>query len=278
MTTTTRRIAACAIGLALAATAACGTAPKDAAAAHQLAPKRLTANGSYFLPTNSLARAALGAQAARLANADGLFYDEHLVQVLPNEFLSVNGGASVPITKGLVIGNVTNVEPGQAFTAEEDGARGTSTPFDSANAMWRIAVVTINAEHYLKRDSGHVVDEPGSVRVGVVIIGDDYQLQMQGLQALGKVAVVLDPDRTYDFEPGLPAVARNGALFGDVDGAGHVGFPALDEASADYVGALDTVPEIVAAATQDDVHRVINVVDGLITQILPSLPLNPLNP
>lgn len=264
--------AAC-LALALSA---CGAAPDKPAADKQVPARKLASNGAYYLPTSAAAREFLSIQASREAAADSFYYDQKLAEALPNNLVSIDGAPEGLLAKGVVIGTVKSVDPGQAYAVDgADADSGTTVAFDDPNAAWRVAVVTVAAQHNLTRSDGQVVDHPGDVKIGVVIAGDSWQQQMDGIKALSDVVVVLDNHRSYDFEqPAINAVARNGALFGDVDANGKIGFPALDEASASYIGTLDTVPALLNAATGSTIHRVLNLVDGVLTQVVPALPLN----
>jgi hypothetical protein len=208
-------------------------------------------SGSYALPHDGRASGYLAIEQARQAYSATVSFERSLAEVLPNQRIAVNGQVR-PSTRGVAIGRVVDVQPGVAYTvAGDDADAGTETEFDDPDAVWRIAVVTVKADHLLVRDGEGASDEPATVRFGAFIsAGHDAAAQMAGIKELGDVIVVLDPTRAYKFDRGLPWIARSGSLFGDIDAQGRIGFPALAEENEAFVGTLTTVERVLAQAAE----------------------------
>lgn len=218
-----------------------------------LAPSA-SATSTYEAPTSTNAAYFVGGLQAVQEGASGFYYQETLADYLPNRLFSIEGTKAKSMTGGVVVGTVTKVEPGKGFVvvnvepegAVPDAPGGTAASFDDPDAAWRVAKVTI------KTDATYGVDgEPDELQIGVRLISEsDYQREMAGIEELGDVVVVLDPERTYDWDRDLKVVARGSALLGDIDTAGQIGFPGLGDGSKAFVGNLTTVAALEKAAAE----------------------------
>lgn len=157
------------------------------------------------------------------------------------------------------MGRVTDVAPGRGFYVPGDGAladaaSATATSFDDSRSQWKIASVEIAVDQ-----AYGLPDGPDSVRVSGFLTGTNYERQVAGILSLGEVIVVLDLSRAYEWDQDLLYVARGGNLFGDVDAAGNVAFPALADDSADFVGELATTSDIADDASRSKPTILISV-------------------
>jgi hypothetical protein len=217
-------------------------------------------SGRYIPPKAGPGRDLIDLRAAVMGSASSIDFEYDLAEFLPRQLFSINDRPTAAASAGVLIGEITSVEPGRGYAVLDDDGQpardadeGTAVAFDNPRSVWRVAVVTMKVDRSLstRRIGGC---SPGATtacttRFGYAVYGDDPAAEMKGLLDLRDVVVVLDPLRTYpDIEPGLPAVARGGALLGDVDRHGYVGFPAMAEENKAFVGSLDTVAAIVKAA------------------------------
>jgi hypothetical protein len=188
------------------------------------------------------------------ANAqDGVWPEQSLADLLPRHRFRLNGAKAEPLAEGIVVGTVTDVQPGEAYMiVGSDAAAGTEVAFDDPRALWRVIELTISTDTRL----GDV--NAKTIRVGVVIDGGmDVATATAGYLGLGRIALVLNEPGKFDFDPDLYSVRESGTLFGLVSKHGEISFPALGGANDDFVGALDTVTAVVDEAA--DVAPVVAV-------------------
>ena len=210
-----------------------------------------TTAGRYRLPQGTDAREFLASLRATNESASGIWLEKSLVEFLPNQKFSVDGGAPQTTTDGVVVGTISSVLPGRGYavvseepdTAWEDADRGTEVAFDDPNAEWHIAEVTVDVARAFGTEEG-----AETVRFGALITGPDVGAQMNGLEQLGSVAVIIDEKGRYAWDEDLYSIAR-GDLLGDVDPAGMIGFPALGDESGAFVGPVDTLADLESAST-----------------------------
>jgi hypothetical protein len=151
--------------------------------------------------------------------------EQQLSDLLPNHTYSVDGAAPQPLASGIVVGTITSVTAG---------------PDPSAPVF----VLHLAVENGLGAAAGRTEFE-----VGLEIDDDVDPAQMiTGLEALGRVVVVVDTSTTFAFDPSLPEVRRSGELLGTVDADGNLYFPFLNADSSAFVGALASVDGLVAAS------------------------------
>jgi hypothetical protein len=218
---------------------------------HQQSVK-LEVPGRYSLPRVREALLYFAGQNAVYAAASSNYFATTLSDNLPNQTYSVEGAPPTPSSGGVVVGRVLEATPAYGFVSSGGETRDdpqTSTPvgFDNPRAEWRIATVRISVQK-----SAGIEGPPGEVVVGALVtaVGEDAHRQVQGLSELGDVVVILDGERSYAWDPKVRVVARGGALLGDVDPAGFIGFPALGPENKVFVGQLDTVPELMSDAAR----------------------------
>jgi hypothetical protein len=178
----------------------------------------------------------------RASVQEGSYIETSIDDVLPSREFEIEGAPAEPLAEGVVIGEITAVEPGSGYVIEgADAADGVAVPFDTADALWRVLVLTVETEKRL----GDV--DAKTIEVGVVIDGaDDADRAEEGYLSLGRVALVLNEPGKFSFDPSLYSIRQSGALLGLVSESGKISFPALGSESAQFLGATNTVAEVVA--------------------------------
>ncbi|MBM9461796.1 hypothetical protein JK386_18050 [Nocardioides sp. zg-536] len=245
---------------------ACGTASEtpratqDPASTRTLDVPRVAVSGRYKPPADGPARDLIDHQAAVSSSASSINFETGLAEFLPRQQFSIDGGPPAPASRGILVGEIVSVAPGSGYALldadgkpDPDAEGGTPVPFDDSRAMWRVVVVTVKVDHALTTAPAGGCDPNDSdgctAQFGYPIYSADPGNDVKGLRALGDVVVVLDPKRSYPkIAKDLPAVARGGALLGDIDARGVIGFPALGEENESFVGAHDTVASLVKQA------------------------------
>jgi hypothetical protein len=179
--------------------------------------------------------------------AGGVWIERNLADLLPNQRFSVDGGSAQPLAEDVVIGTITRAEGGAGYAVEgEDAPGGTVVPFDSDDAVWRVADLTITVDDSL----GDRFDSGQEVRVGVGFDGGaDTRTMLQGLEGR-EVLVVLDAPGFYQHDRQLYSIGHFHALLGFVAESGAVSFPLLGDDEQAFVGGLDTLEEIRAEAAE----------------------------
>jgi hypothetical protein len=154
-----------------------------------------------------------------------------------------------PISEGLVIGAVVEVQPGRGYVVEgADAPSGTEVEFENADALWRTVAVTLDVE----RAFGPRLSGLGQIRFGLPISGEqDPQAVIQQLSALGRVVVVLDPQGRFVYDRELYGVHWDGVFLGVVHSDDSFEFPALGEYFDDFMGGVDSIAEIEAIHLDD---------------------------
>lgn len=173
--------------------------------------------------------------------------ESDLEDLVPNHEFTVQGESPQTLAEGIVFGSVQKAVPGAAYAAAADDTVDVEVPFSSSRAQWRVVVLTIKVDHGLGTFDGR-----NKVTVGAVIDGVlDPAVAIEGYKALGRVALVLNRPGKFAFDPELYSIRQSGALLGLVSDDGAIDFPALGAESADFVGDLDTVTDVVAENRRD---------------------------
>jgi hypothetical protein len=182
----------------------------------------------------------------RASAQDGVWPERKLADLVPSHRFRMNGATARPLADGIVVGTVVSADPGRGYTVTaSDAAGGTEVAFESTSALWRVLVLTIKTDTRLGDVGGR------KIKVGVVIDGGmNTDEAAAGYLGLGRVALVLNKQGAFGFDPDLYSVRESGSLFGLVSTSGAISFPALAGQSADFVGSLDTVAEVVDESVQ----------------------------
>lgn len=183
----------------------------------------------------------------RAVNDGDLAYwpDKTLSEVLPNQFFSYRDGEPRSVVDGVVVGRVVEVSAGRAYEWNDDESEVlVLDDFDSKTADWKIVKARVEIERGLGEFDGIK-----TVEVGVTLYrGQSLAEATKDLLAIPEVLIPLSDIAFYDFDPALLLIHRSGEAFGVIRD-GNVTFPAMEEGAAkDYVGDLDTLDEVYAAA------------------------------
>lgn len=183
--------------------------------------------------------------AARHETATRIAPERGLADLLPNQHFAIDGAAPAPLSSGVVIGTILNVEPGRGYVVEGDDApTGQEVEFANPNALWRTISVELEVERQFDTSLG-IVDQ---VRFGLPIDGaTDYEAMRQGLISMGRVVVVLDPPGAFSYDPSLYRVHWDGVFLAPVSDDGTFVFSALGDEARHFQGGLDTIAELSAA-------------------------------
>jgi hypothetical protein len=208
---------------------------------------RLGPASEYQIPTDVDVQTYFGSVRRVSEAASEMRFSQNLIEHLPNQGFIINGADPITLSSAVVIGRVVAVSPGSAYAlpdGRQDAARSVPVPFDSPDALWRVARVEIEIEAWFGDGPS-----PATLQVGAFVphpAGLDGDAELEGLAKLGRLIVVLDPDRTYSWDEDVQVIARGGALLGDIDSSGAVGFPALGVESRRFVDDA-TVDDLKAA-------------------------------
>lgn len=170
---------------------------------------------------------------------------DSLADLLDNTHYQMGEAPARPLTEAVIVGQVTDVQPGRAFTDETDDAPdGTETDFGDPDAIWRSVHVSIKVETVV---SGAVV-EP--VVVGFAF---DPRLSVEDIRAqfvgFGSVLLFLNRSPVFDYDPEVYGTVLDGALLGVVDDEGHIALPLVDRQDAKgLLREASSVEELEAAA------------------------------
>lgn len=204
-----------------------------------------TVSSGAAAPSGAAARTSVIRDLVERASAqDGVWPERSLSDLLPSHRFRLDGAKAAALAQGIVIGTVTEATPGRGYMiVGDDASSGTQIAFDDPRAVWRVLELTITSDTRLG-------DVAKTVRVGVVVDGSLAPDEaIAGYLGLGRIALVLNAPGKFDFDPDLYSVRESGSLLALVSKHGQITFPALGADNDDFVGALDTVPELVDEAT-----------------------------
>lgn len=168
-----------------------------------------------------------------------------LVEFLPTITYRVRNGAMTTLSDAAVVGHVTEVRPGRAFTVSEDDDA-TETPFDDPRAMWRTVHAEVAVTEVL---AGEVRDE--TIVVGFAF-GTSFDVVAAGLPALGELVLFLHEDSAvFDYELGIWSVAFDGEVLAEVEADGRLTLPAVEPYWAEqWLAVTPTLDSLREAARQ----------------------------
>jgi hypothetical protein len=173
--------------------------------------------------------------------ADGLWPDRTLRDLLPNQTIRTAQGDTRTIAEGIVVGHVVRVEQGASYRIGENGLTEYLRAFGDPTADWRAITFDVAVRWSI-----------GAMRSDVVTVGltigpaDDFQVIAEELRSLPEVIIPVVDLGFYEFAPDARNVHRNGALLGVLED-GTITFPAFD-GSDEYIDGLDTLSELEAAS------------------------------
>ncbi|HEX2040874.1 MAG TPA: hypothetical protein VHF47_14205 [Acidimicrobiales bacterium] len=169
-------------------------------------------------------------------------WNETLADVLPNVEYRRSDGVVHPLSDLAVVGTVTAVEKGRAFTipgcvvtkpgalvGDCDAPGGTPAPFDAPNGLWWSIHATVTVERSIGSSQS-----PDQVKVALPL--DDpakFDLMAAGLKGLGRVVMFLKANSPLvEYEPSLYIVHRDGGYIATVAADGTLKLPMLESEQA----------------------------------------------
>lgn len=201
---------------------------------------------------------AVGALHQRyLASAGARPFDQ-LSDLLENTLYRMGEAPARPLTKAVVVGRVTDVEPGRGFRIEgDDAAEGIETDFDDPRALWRTVHMTVAVDSVV---SGEIDRDPVTVGLAFDAASPSLDQITRDLESLGTVLLFLNHSPVFDYDPGVYGTVLDGALLATVDDQGNIRLPVLD---GDEQEQLLTGSATVAALQEaaDGEQRVIQLDD-----------------
>lgn len=202
----------------------------------------VTAGEAAVVVTDENAEYLIASVESRFSSTETVAVEQSLEDLVPSHKFAIDGRKANALAAGIVFGTITAIDPGVAYTVSDtDDLTDIELPFDSADAMWRVAVVTVKVDKGLGGVKG-----AKTLKLGYVIDGAlNLDKMVAGLDKLGSVALVLNDAGKFDFDPSLYSVRWSGALLGLVNSKDEISFPGLGDESDAFVGALDTVDEVV---------------------------------
>lgn len=182
--------------------------------------------------------------AARAEATDEVSLEHSLAELLPNQKFSIAGARPEPLAAGFVIGVITSFEPGAGYVVDGDeGSPGRVVSFEEPDALWRVAELEVAVESSFDG----AIEDGSTIRVGLAFDGPIDPRTMENGLVDRRVLMVLDQPGLFSHNSALYSLGGAGSLLGFVRD-GDVSMPLLGESEEAFVGSLDTVKELTAAA------------------------------
>lgn len=196
----------------------------------------------------------------RISAPDGAvsLYPPTLEQNLPNHTSLIDTGerqVSTTVTKVLVVGKVTEVRHGDAIIYKDGDLVNeepvpTRTDWEDAGVAYRDLIVTVSPKNTVGAD---VAEKDGPISFRLTIVpGSDPDKYEAAVRNLGTVVLLLS-DSPAPQHKGEYVPARGLSGIGVVDDSGRLSFPGMGEGQETFMAGIDTVQELVAAASQPPV-------------------------
>lgn len=153
---------------------------------------------------------------------------DSLTETLGNVEYSIAGGPAAPLTEAVVVGVVTDVAPGRAFSDEKPGSPdGVGVDFDDPDAIWRSVHALVEVETVISGEAGRVAE------VGFAF---DPRVPLQEIRAelvgMGSMLLFLNRSPVFDYDAGAYGTVSDGALLGLVDQQGNITLPLIENQDA----------------------------------------------
>ena len=154
------------------------------------------------------------------------------------------------VSSSVVLGRFESADAGLGFIASvhSDTEVVSEVAFDDPAAQWRTIHARFTQTEVL---AGADLADDGSLTLGFAVgTQTDATRFGESLHALGDVLVfVTDDSPVFDYEPGLPSVAVDGALVATIDESGDLALPFVTPARAESLLAdLPTLEQLRIAA------------------------------
>ncbi|WP_161604960.1 hypothetical protein [Cellulomonas massiliensis] len=170
--------------------------------------------------------------------------ERSLTDLLTNRRFVIDGARPAPLTAGVVVGVVSDVEPGKAYIAPGEGATSQEVAFDDEDALWRTVDLVVQVEERLGFE-----DQSTTIRLTVPVNGSlPFDTYRKGMTTMGPVVFVVDHGREGGY-----TVHWAGAFFAPVDSTGKFHFEALGDEGGSLQGLVDTLDELRAEASKPPV-------------------------
>ncbi len=167
-----------------------------------------------------------------------------LTELLPNTSFVAPGVEPRTYAEAVVVGRITDVEPGFAFYPTSDQPDGVVTDFSDARAMWKTIHLNVAVEEQLGGDG---VGETVTVRYSIDA-SDDFDAMKQGLLSLGTVVLPLTHVPADSYDPSMYWIGESGALLTRVID-GQLRIPALPpDEEKQMLSTADTLSELRTAS------------------------------
>jgi hypothetical protein len=175
-------------------------------------------------------------------------YDS-LVDLLGNVTYRMPGQPTGPMTDAVVVGSVSDVQPGLGFYVEgDDGPTGIETDYDDPRSLWKTVHVTLDVENVV---SGEVQED--SVVVGVAFGATmPFERIESDFRSYGRLLFFLKRGLpVFDYDPSVYGTVMDGELMGFVGDDGRISLPVLDGSeAAEMLRPAPTVEELQEAAAR----------------------------
>jgi hypothetical protein len=150
---------------------------------------------------------------------------ENLTELLDNVDFQMGDAPARPLTEAVVVGRVTDIDEGRAFTDEVPGSPdGIETGFDDPDAIWRSIHASIEVEIVVSGAVG------GPVVVGFAF---DPRVPIEDIReefvGFGTVLLFLNKSPVFDYDPDVYGTVFDGALLGTIDDEGLIRLPVADD-------------------------------------------------
>lgn len=196
---------------------------------------------------------------ARRAATEAVWVEQSFTDLLPNHLFRLDGAAAEPLVDGLVLGEVVGVEPGRGYLVSgDDAAAGTEGAFDDPDARWRTVDLTV----HVGIDIGDLVSSDRITVIMAIDGGVDATSALAGFAALETVLLPLDRQGAHAYSPDGYSL-REGDLLAVVDDDGSLRLPALSRDGDGFLGALDSVDDVLRAAAKPAAVESLQMVDGV---------------
>lgn len=166
---------------------------------------------------------AVGNLSDRYESASAIWVERNLADLLPNRKFAIEGATPRRLSSGIVVGTVTRVIGGAGYAVDGDADNGTVVAFDSEDALWRVAELTVSVAESFGTE--------GETEVRVALPFDGREDSDAFLQAFTNqhVIIALAPKGAVQHDPTLYSIAHGGGAIGFVSDQGQISLPVIGE-------------------------------------------------
>ncbi len=174
------------------------------------------------------------------------FYAD-ITELLDNVLFQVGDQDPQTITQAVVLGRITAVTPGKAFSAEDQSAdHEVEVPYNDPDASWRSMHVVVAVEEAISGSVGGLT----SITVGFAFgARTTVDRALPSFLSMGRVLLFLTAGDVFSYDPELFGVVEDGALLGLVDPSGVISMPVLGDQSGAFTATAPTIDLLRTAAS-----------------------------